>query len=375
VFLNLFPLSENWVPNELLIRNKELQVLNENFATTIPQNFWIYGDKGLGKSLTVKIFSQMNPSVFVLNCTSQSLKDSVRQFCLTHGLIPKAIESPLTQLMKVITANKPSKVAIFFDDVDKLGRYLKRDFAPYLHDLYDRLMEENIPFTINVVTTIDYEKSDSILSEPAQSRLKFKPLKFNRYTKEEIITLLKQRLRYIQTTLPIQEDAIQLIAEKVSRIGGDFRKALEITRNAVKLGELTTETVEKAWSTEKTTFWKYQITDLSYHMALLLGCIVEETVKIHKSRDIEPPYFPVSWDAVKIRYRRKASEFKVEPQTDKMLYYWLEQLWLRKWIDKFILSKRHEWNYTKTRGLYIRLLEKTSNLIPALEEIDWTTPW
>jgi hypothetical protein len=236
-------------------------------------------------------------------------------------------------------------------------------------------MEENIPFTINVVTTIDYEKSDSILSEPAQSRLKFKPLKFNRYTKEEIITLLKQRLRYIQTTLPIQEDAIQLIAEKVSRIGGDFRKALEITRNAVKLGELTTETVEKAWSTEKTTFWKYQITDLSYHMALLLGCIVEETVKIHKSRNIEPPYFPVSWDAVKIRYRRKASEFKVEPQTDKMLYYWLEQLWLRKWIDKFILSKRHEWNYTKTRGLYIRLLEKTSNLIPALEEIDWTTPW
>jgi hypothetical protein len=58
-----------------------------------------------------------------------------------------------------------------------------------------------------------------------------------------------------------------------------------------------------------------------------------------------------------------------------MLYYWLEQLWLKKWIDKFTLSKRHEWNYTQTRGLYLRLLEKTSNLIPAINEIDWRTPW
>jgi Cdc6-like AAA superfamily ATPase len=373
--LDLYPLSENWIPNELLIRNKELQILNENSKDNFPQNLWIYGDKGLGKSLTTRIFSQMNQNVFVLNCTSQSFKDSVKRFCLSHNVIPRSDESPVTQLINVVANITPSELTICFDDVDKLGRYLKRDFGPYLHDLYDRLMEKNIKFSINVITTADYEDVNKFLSSPAQSRLKFKPLKFHRYTSPEIITLLKQRLQYIHG-VTFQEEAITLIAERISRIGGDFRKALEITRNALKLnGKLTTEAVESAWSAEKVSFWKSQIADLSYHMALLLACIVEETAKIHNSRDIEPPYFPVSWDAIKNRYRKRTSQLNVDPQSEKMLYYWLEQLWLKKWIDKFTLSKRHEWNYTQTRGLYLRLLEKTSNLIPAINEIDWRTPW
>jgi hypothetical protein len=271
--------------------------------------------------------------------------------------------------------SKERSAFIFFDDVDKLaGGTFRRDLGSYLHDLYDRLQSEGFSFSINVVTTFPYERVDRVLSPPAMSRLRFRPLLFPRYTKQEIAILLRQRLDYIKG-LEARPEAIELIADYISRIGGDFRKALEMTRNSISDGRITVESVERAWGEERELFWKDQIANLGYHEAALLGSIVEETVWLHKSRDAEPPYFPASWDAVKGRYRKRLKELGISPQDEKMLYYWLEQLWLKGWVEKFVLSKRHEWNYAKRRCLFVRLQEKLTNLVPAMQQIDWSNPW
>jgi len=366
--INLFPLSDKWIPNELLVRDKQLKELLDNVGKS---NFWICGDKGLGKSLTAKIFTSMVDG-YLLAFTSQAFRDGVREFALKHGVVPKTREHPITTLMSVFK-NKTKQVVIVFDDVDKLGRYLRRDFSLYLHDLHDRMLEKFESFSIHVITTIPFNQINSILSPPAKSRLRFKPLIFPRYTKDEIIILLKQRLSFIPE-LKVEEEALEKIADFVSRIGGDFRKALEITRNSIKNGELKTEYINEGLMVEKHGFWKERLLEMPYHEALLLASIVQETLK-HKGEVDEPPYLPVSWDVVKQTYLQACKQFEIKPHRDKMLYYWLEKLWLEQWIDKFTLSKSHEWNYLKKRGLFIRLKEKLENLVEPIKTIDWGKEW
>jgi len=378
-WVNYYPLSENWTPPEILIREKQLNELLNSIRSPYPNNYWIFGNRGLGKTLIARVTCQLISKSYYISCSS-SFKESIRMFALKNGIEPKSYEGVTTTILRVIESknqdNDNKYAVIFFDDVDKLaGGTFKRDLGLYLHDLYDRLLEEDYIFSINLITTVSYNEIKKYFSPPAMSRLKFKPLFFPNYNRDEIFALLKQRLSYIKT-LEYDEEAIETIAYKVSRIGGDFRKALEITRNSITQdGKITLESVEKAWTMEKTRFWKSQILELPYHAAIILGCIIEETVRRHQSREAELPYFPVSWDRVKDRYIQKMRQFGIKPQENKMLYYWLEQLWMKGWIDKFALSRRHEWNYTRKRGLYLRLKEKLSNLIPAIQEIDWANPW
>jgi Cdc6-like AAA superfamily ATPase len=374
--LALFPLSENWIPNKLLLRDAQLNTLLENLDKPFPSNFWITGDKGLGKTLTATILSQIREDVFIIKCETQSFKETAKKFAISNSVIPKALDAPLTTIIKTLEVKAKNKTAhIIFDDIDKLQRYFKRDFALYAQGLYDTLLSEGYKFSIHVITTLPFKTAERVISSPAMSRLKFKPLLFPRYSKHEIATLLQQRLQFIDN-LTVEETAVEEIAEITSRIGGDFRKALEITRNAImNKGALTLTAVKESWEKEKTSFWKDQITNTPFQAAMLLGCIVEETVKVHGEIKDDPPYFPVSWSYVKNRYRKRCHDLNVSPQNDKMLYYWLEQLWLNGWIEKFTLSKRHEWNYTHNKELYIRLNEKLSNLIPAIKEINWSEEW
>jgi len=376
--LNLFPLSEEWTPPKLLIRDRQLTQLFNNYNSPIKENFWISGQRGLGKTLTAKIFSKMTSNTFILECTNPSFKKNVMNFAMRHGIKPKAFDSVISLILEPMIERLSSegKVTLFIDDIDRLGGgIVKRDFSTYLASLYDQLLSITDQFSIHIISTKPITFAEKSLSDWCMSRLKFKSLFFPRYSKNEIKQLLQQRLQYIDG-LKVDDEAVDFIAEKISRIGGDFRKALEMTKTAIiETGKLDKRGVEKAWKKEKIGFWRNQIFDTPYHAALLLGCVVEETVKQHGELKGEPPYFPVAWSHIKNRYRRKCMKFGIEPQNQKMLYYWLEQLWLKGWIDKFTLSKKHEWNYTGKRELYIRILEKLENLVPAMKEIDWSEPW
>ena len=377
--LNLFPLSDAWTPPKLLVRDNQLNILLSARDSDFPKNFWINGEKGLGKSLTAQIYCKMTKNSFILECKSKSFKENCRMFAMHHGVKPKSTSEPISLILETIEANLQEDgepVTFFIDDIDRLEPLvIKRDLSTYLSSLYDLMPQISKRFSIHIITTKPFAYMEKNLSDWCISRLRFKSLTFPRYSKQEIEELLLQRLKYIEN-LQVQPEAVALIADKISRIGGDFRKALELTRNAIEAeGALTLSAVSKAWSDEKTQFWKGQITQLPYHAALLLGCIIEVTIRRHEGVKSEPPYFPVSWNEVKERYRVRCRDFGVSPQSDKMLYYWLEQLWLKKWIDKFTLSKRHEWNYRRQRGMFLRLLEKLDNLVPAYKQIDWSEPW
>ena len=373
----LYALSERWIPNELLVRNTQLNMLLENSKSKMPYNYWITGGSGSGKSLVAKIYNNMVHNSYLIVCSSKSFKETVKAFAFSQGIAPKSTENPVSTIMSVLSKgeNKESlSLSLIFDDVDKLERYFKRDFSSYLHDLYDRLLSADITFSINIVTNISFNQIDNCLSQPTISRLKFKSLNFRRYSKDEIVILLKQRLGYIKD-VTVEENALAFIGEKISGIGGDFRQILDIAKESLKDSlSFSLENVKRAWIFEKEGFWKDRILELPYHQALILVCIVEETLA--QNAEIKnPPYLPVNWLCIKNRYQKHCKELNIQPLRPKMQYYWLEYLKLKEWVEKFVLPSNHEWNYMHQKSLHIRLTEKLENLEPPIEDIDWKTQW
>ncbi|MHA1631778.1 MAG: hypothetical protein ACTSXC_03070 [Candidatus Freyarchaeota archaeon] len=374
--LDLYPLTDGWVPPKLLVREKQLKRLLANYWSSYWSNFWIYGDRGLGKTLTAKIFSRIDENVFVIPMESESFKRNINNFALLQGIKPKLTGDPDSTLREVIESKASGEggVTIIFDDVENLGRSFS-GFGIHLKALYDWLLDHGYKFSIHCISKLSVDQAKKRVLDAAWSRLNFEPLVFPPYNKGEIVELLKQRLKYIDG-LKWTDVALELIGEYVSEMGGDFRLALKITRKTVlDHGKIDYDAVSKTVEVFGSSFYLDEIMKMSFHKALILAAIVRETVNRHggipDKEDWEYGYFPVSWDRVKGLYWTMCKQLGRKPQHQKMLYHWLEQLWKEGWVEKFTLAKRHEWNYVGKRSLFARLTADLKLLANAFKRVDW----
>jgi Cdc6-like AAA superfamily ATPase len=382
--LDLFPLSDNWIPPKLLVRDAQLRALIENAELSYPMNFWIHGARGLGKTLTVTVFGRMKENVFYHPFQSKSIKDEIKKFCLRLGYVKRTYESEAEAVVRAMEKyGAPKEATIVFDDVDTLEENIRANLSIFLHGLWDTLTQEGWKFSIHLISTHDLEWAHKKLDGPTLSRLGLRPLHFPPYTREEIKRLLLQRLEYIDG-LEFTEPALEVIVDTVAEFGGDFREALRYVRAVVeKHGKLTFDTVAEGIIPMASSFFVDRIRDLSYPCALLLPSIAHLTFLRHSQvdgnirapEDIRGEVFPVSWDDVKNAYTQLCEKYGVPRQHNAMLYYWLEQLYLKEWIDKFTLAKRSEYNYKGRRCLFVRLKVPYPHLLEAIKRIDWENPW
>ena len=382
--LDLYPLSEGWIPPKLKVRDKQLSKLLDNVEHGYLENFWIYGDKGLGKTLTVTVFQRIKENVFYHSFKSRSLKDEIKKFCLnlhyekkTYEPDDEAVEAALSK------TGAPKEATIIFDDIDALGEKIKPNLSIFLRGLYETLRRKGWRFNVHLISTKDILWANEKLDEPTLSRYGFQPLHFPNYTVDEVQELLLQRLSFIDG-LEYEKEAVEAIAKIVAEWGGDFREALRLTRNIItRAGKLTVEVVQNEYIPTTARVLSNRIKELPYLCALLLAAIAYQTLLRHAKvdenikspEDIKGEVFPVNWDDVKAEYGRLCQKYGVQKPNDPMAYYWLEQLWLRGWVDKFTLAKRHEWNYKGRRSLYVRLKVPYNHLVEAIRNIDWTEPW
>jgi len=390
----LYPLAYSWMPPKLLIRDQELNKIINCIDADYPRNLWIYGGRGLGKSLTLKVFNsyaedsgRIKP--IYIEC-SELPSETIFKLASKLGIKSKKAESIASVLKHILDGEGVEKIVLIFDDLDRM-KYISRDFSPFIHVLCDELDE--FRFSLIFSSTLSYSKANEVFSSSALSRLQLKPLYFRPYTKQEVKTLLMQRLNYIdEIDISVDEDALDFICEKVSRIGGDFRKALDFMREALTLGKgkVTLSVVREIWRRMKTEFWVNQIRELPYHQALILACIVE-TVANHLAKEgllsidfstgdinakIDPPYLPVAWDEVKKLYLKRCMELGIQPYRSRMMYYALDNLSIKLgYIKKEILPANHELNYLKKKSLFIWLGEKIENLSLAMKQINWYDIW
>ena len=389
---NLFPLSEAWMPPKLLVRDQQLEDLIKNTRCDYPYNFWIFGGRGLGKSLTVRIFKQVMDSefsgedvkVFIHSLTSRSVKEEAQRFCLSLGYRKPASELEADAIIKALRmAGVHDRVCIIFDDIDVMSRVMRGYFSYFIKALYDGLLNEGLAFSIHLISTMNPIQAESRILETTWSRLQPQPLVFPPYSRDEITLLLRQRLEFIDG-LEWDEAALGMVAEEVAGLGGDFRQALRIAREVIaKHGKLTVDVVVDELISFRAQVWADLIRILPYKTALLLRAIVEETERriralereVSEPEDLDGVVPFISWEDVKAAYDRLCEDYMVEREGDRILTYWLDEKLKGDWVESCILSKYDDANYKRKRGKFLRLKAPYSMMLRAMRLIDWETPW
>ncbi|CAA2980218.1 cell division control 6 homolog B [Olea europaea subsp. europaea] len=230
-------------------QNKILLFCKECVELEKAGSLYVCGCPGTGKSLSMEKVKEdivnwakeagiQPPDTLSINCTT--LTNASEIFSKIVGRTQtqskaKGSKLPLQDLRYLYSQKQhlpgTRMVLIIADELDYL---ITKDRA-VLHDLF---MLTTMPFSrcilIGIANAIDL--ADRFL--PKLQSLNCKPMviTFRAYSKDQIITILKQRLMALPYTV-FQPQALELCARKVAAASGDMRKALSICRSAIEMLE------------------------------------------------------------------------------------------------------------------------------------------
>ncbi|EFX71277.1 hypothetical protein DAPPUDRAFT_255908 [Daphnia pulex] len=226
-------------PSNIFCRDKELAVI-ENFMRPLiemskPGSMYISGRPGTGKTAC---FSGKFRSIFI-NCMLLHTPSSIFQQ-IAQQLDPKwsaLAKEALSFLEDKLTESGPM-IVLVLDEIDQMST---RDQS-VLYALFELpALKNSRLILIGLANALDL--TDRALIR-LQSRVQFKPvlLNFSPYSKQDIVTILSQRIREVVTEDVgnlIAPSALQYLGGKISSTSGDLRKAIDICRRAVELAETT----------------------------------------------------------------------------------------------------------------------------------------
>ncbi|XP_055832804.1 cell division control protein 6 homolog B-like [Solanum dulcamara] len=240
-------------PSNLVCREVEHNRILEFCKQAVEQDkagsLYICGCPGTGKSLSMEKVNKVlvnwaeesgfqAPDTLSLNCSSLSNTSDLFGKILDKIKQRRKISScasPLQYLQKMFSEKQQSAVTkMMLIVADELDYLITKDRA-VLHELF---MLATLPFSrfilIGIANAIDL--ADKFL--PKLQSLNCKPavVTFRAYSKDQIISILQQRLQAFPYTI-FQPQALELCARKVASASGDMRKALWICRSAIEMLE------------------------------------------------------------------------------------------------------------------------------------------
>ncbi|XP_045029266.1 cell division control protein 6 homolog [Daphnia magna] len=235
-------------PSTIFCRDKELAVI-ENFMRPLiderkPGSMYISGRPGTGKTACVthilsnKTFSGRFELIFV-NCMLLRTPASIFQH-IAQQLDAKwnaSAREALPFLEDRLTDTGPM-IVLVLDEIDQMST---RDQS-VLYAIFELpALKNSRLILIGLANALDL--TDRALVR-LQSRVNFKPvlLNFSPYSKQDIATILSQRIQEAVTEdvgNVIAPSALQYLGGKISSTSGDLRKAIDICRRAVELAETT----------------------------------------------------------------------------------------------------------------------------------------
>lgn len=410
--LDLFPLSETWVPPKLEVRDVQFSKLVEAavraLETGFGTDFWIHGGPGLGKTLTALFFKRYvegtdfgrEVKVLYHAFSGPRIEEEIGKLCVSLDYRKAWREYPAEALAKAVDSflrrekgdgGGKAHVVMIFDDVDKAKNVWRTEFSNFLHDLTDRLTARRQPFSIHLISTVSNLAAKHAFSEAAWSRLQPMPLSFPPYSKEEVALLLRQRLELIDG-LEWDEGAVEWVAEEVAGFGGDFRKALRLVKEAiVGTGKFTYDEAVDVLIQFMAEVHADAIRALGYERALLLRALVEVLWErsdrlAERFRDVDEwdrrveemersGALVAAWDDVIDRYYGICEELGIAPRTDDVLYKWLRDELDPFGVERLKLRSKDPLNYKRKYGTFLRLRVPFRMVSRAVRLIDWRQPW
>ncbi|MDI3544317.1 MAG: archaeal cell division control protein 6 [Candidatus Woesearchaeota archaeon] len=250
IFKNPVALEPEYMPKEIPYREEEQHYIAECIKPLIlgrnGRNLQIYGESGIGKSLAVKsVLEELKEETsevypIYINCWQKPTSFKIMlemcnqiEYKFTHN---KSTEELFDIIKKII--NK--KAAVFvFDEIDKAQ---DTDFLYFiLEEIYKK----------SIIVISNYEKWMISLDPRIKSRLSPDSLYFKKYSKKEILGIIRRRIESAFYPGVFNEEGIERIANVVEE-SSDIRLALfllnEAGNNAESMSrrKVTIEDVEKA---------------------------------------------------------------------------------------------------------------------------------
>ncbi|XP_044529907.1 cell division control protein 6 homolog [Gracilinanus agilis] len=251
------------VPDRLPAREKEMDIirhyLKEHICGEKSGSLYVSGAPGTGKTATLTRILQdfkeelKDTKTVMLNCmslrTSQAVFPAIAQEICKEKVSKSSGKDLIRKLEKHMTLEKGPMILLVLDEMDQLDS----KGQDVLYTLFEWPWLKNSRLVlIGVANSLDL--TDRILPR-LQARAKCRPqlVNFPPYTKEQITTILQDRLKQVSGDQILDNAAIQFCARKISAVSGDARKALDVCRRAVEIVEsdIRSQTILKPLSESK----------------------------------------------------------------------------------------------------------------------------
>ncbi|XP_059127697.1 cell division control protein 6 homolog [Peromyscus eremicus] len=235
------------VPDRLPAREKEMDVirafLKEHICGKKAGSLYLSGAPGTGKTACLsRILQDLRKEVkgfktILLNCMSlrsaQAVFPAIAQEIGREEICRPAGKDLMRKLEKHVTAEKGPMIVLVLDEMDQLDS----KGQDVLYTLFEWPWLSNSRLVlIGIANTLDL--TDRILPRlEARENCKPQLLNFPPYTRNQIATILQDRLSQVSRDQVLDSAAIQFCARKVSAVSGDIRKALDVCRRAIEIVE------------------------------------------------------------------------------------------------------------------------------------------
>jgi cell division control protein 6 len=295
VFKDEIKLDINYVPNQLLHRKLQLNLLNQFFRFTVEnpgkmtQRALIMGNIGTGKTVLSQHFGlnivkeakqrKINLNYIHINCREckgslfMILQRAISNFYPNFPRRGYSAEELLQALMQILD----DKDAYLILTLDELESLIQNEGSDPIYNL-SRIQEDriNAPKRLSLICILRHDEPLEALDSSTRSTLQRNIIRLTDYSESQLEDILTDRinLAFMDGTVPPQ--TLTLIAELGNSEQGNARYSIELLWRAGKyadaseLREVTPECVRNAVASVYPVVRRDMIMDLSLHEKLFL---------------------------------------------------------------------------------------------------------
>jgi cell division control protein 6 len=340
VFKDETKLDINYVPYSLPHREAELRLLTEffNFILQSPekmaQRVMITGDVGTGKTALSQRFGanitheahNRGISLRYIHVNCREYRGSLflilqHAVSIFHPNFPKrgySAEELLRNLMQI--QDEENVYAIL--TLDEFESLVEREGSEAVYKL-TRLQElrQNKPQRLSLICILRNLKSIEQLDASTRSTLQSNIISLEKYSKQQLIDILNDRVGLAFKPVTVSEDTTSLIADLSFSESGNARFGIELLWRAGKYADaqdmncVTPECVREAVSSIFPTVQKNELVSLSFHEKILLLGIARIFKENQKAS--------VSLAEAEQTYAVVCEEFNTSPNSHTQLWKYL----------------------------------------------------
>ncbi len=250
LFKNKDVLSGSYIPKKIYHRDKEINqiasILVPVFRNQLPNNIFIYGTVGTGKSITTRYVTgeleekTNNVKVIYINCKMKRVSDTeyrlLSRILSEFGIIVPDTGLPTETLYKKffdVIDSENRILILILDEIDNLVKKIGDNFLYNLTRMNTELQKSKMSI-IGITNDISFREA---LDARVRSSLSEEEVLFSPYNAVQLKDILSERAKNAFYDGVITDGVIRKCAAIAAQEHGDARRALDLLRVAGELAE------------------------------------------------------------------------------------------------------------------------------------------